>query len=161
VANIINSFAAIRNETDTLTIAGDGPLAQKLKNLAATLNITDSVIFAGHRSQVEIAELYATSNTLILASTNEVWGLVVNEALASGLHAIVADKCGAAEFVKNMKGVFICSTDQKSLKLAMDASSRKWIGYIENPEILKFTPEKFADEIINLVSLNIHNRIWD
>jgi glycosyltransferase involved in cell wall biosynthesis len=159
VANIINSFAAIRNETDTLTIAGDGPLAQKLKALAATLKISDSVIFAGHKNQVELADLYATSNTLILASTNEVWGLVVNEALASGLHAIVSDKCGAAEFVKDMTGVFTCSTDQKSLKYAMDASSQKWIGHIENPEILKFTPEKFADEIINLVSLNINNRI--
>ena len=159
VANIIKSFAAIRNETDTLTIAGDGPLAQKLKDLTTTLKISDSVIFAGHRNQVELAELYATSNTLILASTNEVWGLVVNEALASGLHTIVSDKCGAAEFVKNMEGVFICSTDQKSLEFAMSASSRKWIGYIENPEILKFTPEKFADEMINLVSLNISNRI--
>jgi hypothetical protein len=58
-----------------------------------------------------------------------------------------------------MEGVFICSTDQKSLEFAMSASSRKWIGYIENPEILKFTPEKFADEMINLVSLNISNRI--
>jgi len=83
----------------------------------------------------------------------------VNEALASGLHAVVADKCGVAEFVKNMEGVFICSTDQKSLKYAMDASSQKWIGHIENPEILKFTPENFADEIINLISLNIKNCI--
>jgi len=157
VANIIYSFATIRNEADTLTIAGDGPLAHKLKNLVATLNISDSVIFVGHRNQVEIAELYATSNTIILASTNEVWGLVVNEALASGLHAVVADKCGVAEFVKNMKGVFVCSTDQKSLKLALDTSSRKWVGYIENPEILQFTPEKFADEVINLISLKISN----
>ncbi len=159
VANIINSFAAIRNETDTLTIAGDGPLAQKLKDLAATLKISESVIFLGHKNQVELAELYATSNTIILASTNEVWGLVVNEALASGLHAVVAEKCGVAEFVKNMEGVFICSTDQKSLKFAMDTSSRKWSGYIENPEILKFTPEKFADEMINLVHLKINDRI--
>jgi len=150
VANIIKSFATLKNKFDTLTIAGDGPLAQKLKDLVATLNIEDSVIFAGHRNKSELAELYAASNTLILASTNEVWGLVVNEALASGLHVVVSNKCGVAEFVKNMKGVFICSTDQNSLKAAMELSLRQWVGCIESPEILKFTPEKFADELIKL-----------
>ncbi len=152
VATILRSFAAIRNDDDTLTIAGDGPLAPDLKILAASLGIAESVTFAGHQSQEELAKLYATSNTLILASTNEVWGLVVNEALASGLHVIVSDKCGVAEFVRNMKGAFICRTDHQSLQEAMSESSRRWGGYVEKPEILKFTPERFADEIIGVVS---------
>ena len=148
VATILRSFAAIRNDDDTLTIVGDGPLAQDLKNLAASLVIAESVIFAGHRSQEELAELYAASSTFILASTNEVWGLVVNEALASGLHVVVSDKCGVAEFVKDMKGAYICSTDQRSVQEAMKASSNQWSGYIQEPEILKFTPERFADGVI-------------
>ena len=159
VSNVIKAFATLKNEFDTLTIAGDGPLAQKLKDLVATLKIEDSVIFAGHKNKADLAELYATSNTLILASTNEVWGLVVNEALASGLHVVVSGICGVAEFVRNMKGVFICSTDQKSITEAMDLSLRQWTGYIESPEILKFTPEKFANEVIKLVSLEVDNRI--
>ncbi len=150
VATILRSFAAIRNDDDTLTIAGDGPLAPDLKILAASLGIAESVTFAGHQSQEELAKLYATSNTLILASTNEVWGLVVNEALASGLHVIVSDKCGVAEFVKDMKGTFISSTDQLNLQKSMQASSLQWNGHIQEPEILKFTPEKFADGIIQL-----------
>jgi glycosyltransferase involved in cell wall biosynthesis len=151
LAAILHAFAAIRNDADTLTIAGDGPLAQDLKNLAASLGIAESVIFAGHRNQEELAKLYAASNTFILASTNEVWGLVVNEALASGLHVVVTDKCGVAEFVQDMDGAFICSTDQKSLQEAMSTSSRQWNGYIEEPEILKFTPERFADGVVGVV----------
>jgi glycosyltransferase involved in cell wall biosynthesis len=151
VATILRSFAAIRNDADTLTIAGDGPLAQDLKNLAASLGIAESVTFAGHRSQEELAKLYAASKTFILASTNEVWGLVVNEALASGLHVVVTDKCGVAEFVQDMDGAFICGTDQKSLQDAMQASSRQWSGYIEEPEILKFTPERFADGVLRKI----------
>ena len=104
--------------------------------------------FAGHRNQEELAQLYAASNTIILASTNEVWGLVVNEALASGLHVVVTDKCGVAEFVQDMDGVFICRTDPKSLQEAMNRSSHQWNGYIEEPEILKFTPERFADGML-------------
>jgi len=148
VATILRSFAAIRNDADTLTIAGDGSLARDLKNLAASLGIAESVTFAGHRNQEELAKLYAASNTFILASTNEVWGLVVNEALASGLHVVVTDKCGVAEFVQDMDGAYICEADQKSLQEAMSKSSRQWNGYIEEPEILKFTPERFADGVI-------------
>ena len=152
VATILRSFAAIRNDADTLTIAGDGPLAHNLKNLSASLGIAESVIFAGHRNQEELAKLYAASNTFILASTNEVWGLVVNEALASGLHVVVTDKCGVAEFVQDMDGAYICDTDQKSLQEAMRESSHQWNGYIVEPEILKFTPERFADGVIEILS---------
>jgi glycosyltransferase involved in cell wall biosynthesis len=149
VATILCSFAAIRNEGDTLAIVGDGPLALSLKELSVSLNIADSVIFEGHRSQEELALLYAASNTLILASTNEVWGLVVNEALASGLHVVVSNRCGVAEFVQAMDGAFICDTDEMSLQEALGKSSREWNGNIQEPEILKFTPEKFAQGILD------------
>ena len=152
VATVIKAFASIRNSSDTLTIAGDGPLAQELKNLVATLGISDSVIFAGHKNQEELAQLYTASNTLILASTNEVWGLVVNEALASGLHVVVSDKCGVTEFVKDMKGAYISSTDQQSIQLMMEKSREEWSGYIQDPEILQFTPERFAEGVLQVIN---------
>jgi glycosyltransferase involved in cell wall biosynthesis len=151
VATVIQAFATIKNENDTLTIAGDGPLAQDLKTLATSLGLDESVDFVGHKNQEELTALYASSNTFILASTNEVWGLVVNEALASGLHVVVSDKCGAAEFVKDMKGAYTCQTDQESIQKAMAVSSRAWNGYIEKPEILDFTPERFADGVAQLI----------
>jgi glycosyltransferase involved in cell wall biosynthesis len=149
VATVIRSFAEIKTDGDILTIAGDGPLSQELKNLATTLGISDSVNFVGHKNQVELAALYAASNTFILASTNEVWGLVVNEALASGLHVVVSHKCGVAEFVKEMKGAYICSTDQQSIKAMLIKSRDEWVGYIMEPEILNFTPERFADQLLS------------
>lgn len=151
ISTVIQSFARIRNDNDALTIAGDGLLSQELKNLAAALGVSDSVNFVGHKNQEDLAKLYATSNTLILASTNEVWGLVVNEALASGLHAVVSDKCGVAEFVKDMNGVYICSTDQQSVEAMLIKSRDKWAGYINEPEILKFTPERFAEQFLGLL----------
>jgi glycosyltransferase involved in cell wall biosynthesis len=153
VSSVIKAFAAIRNEDDTLTIAGDGPLASELKRLASTLGLENSVHFVGHKSQEELAALYAINQTLILASTNEVWGLVVNEALAAGLHAVVSDKCGVAEFVKDMKGAYVCATNHMSIQEAMKRSANAWNGYIQDPEILKFTPEKFADDLLKRSSI--------
>jgi glycosyltransferase involved in cell wall biosynthesis len=151
IASVIRAFAAIKTGTDSLTIAGEGPLAQELTNLTTSLGIISSVHFVGHKSQEELAALYASSNTLILASANEVWGLVVNEALASGLHVIVSDKCGVAEFVKGMKGIYTCSTDPESIKDAMTKSAEAWTGYIQEPEILLYTPEKFAERIFMIL----------
>ena len=149
IAQIIQAFAGMRNALDSLTIVGDGPLGPELKALTRSLGIDNSVVFVGHKNQEELARLYAVNQTLVLVSTNEVWGLVVNEALASGLHVVVSDKCGVAEFVQDMNGVYVCSTDHMSIQEAMEASARAWNGYIQKPEILEFTPEKFAKELMS------------
>jgi len=155
VASVIKAFAAVKNRDDTLTIAGDGPLASELKRLSNSLGIDCVVHFVGHKSQEELAALYSESNTLILASTNEVWGLVINEALASGLHVVVSNKCGVADFVKDMEGTYICATYQGSIQEAMKSSSNSWSGYIQNPEILDYTPERFADLMISKIIIEV------
>ena len=154
VENIILSFAAIKNSRDTLTIVGDGLLFANLKKLVASHGLSDSVFFTGHLNKEELAKVYSKSNTLILASTNEVWGLVVSEALASGLHVVVSDKCGVVEHVRNMPGVFVCSPNQESIQNAMKYSSKKWNGHIQEPQILQFTPEKFADAVVDFLKFS-------
>ena len=155
VASVIRAFAAIRNEFDTLTIAGVGPLEQSLIELVKDNGLSGSVSFVGHQNQEALAELYATSNTLILASTNEVWGLVVNEALASGLHVIVSDLCGVSDFIKDMEGAYICTTSVESISLKMHESRRNHTGAIKDPEILKYTPERFAEQLLSTINIKI------
>jgi len=152
ISALLQAFYSIRQGSDTLTIAGDGEQATELKELARTLKISDSVHFLGHKDQEELASVYATSNTLILPSTNEVWGLVVNEALACGLQAIVSDKCGVAEFIKPMPGAYICTTKSTDIAEAMKLARSEWKGYIESPQILEYTPERFADALGELTS---------
>jgi glycosyltransferase involved in cell wall biosynthesis len=155
IDTLLHAFAAIRGDFDSLTIAGDGPLDKDLKNLVTSLEIEDAVMFVGHQSQEKLAELYSKSNTLILPSTNEVWGLVVNEALASGLHVVVSKNCGVSEFIKEMQGVYICGTDEKTIKDAMVASSLQWNGFISEPKILEFTAQRFADQVTDLATKTI------
>lgn len=62
----------------------------------------DSVIapvasFAGFMNQSEISMAIVAADMLVLPSSSETWGLVVNEALASGLPCVVSDACGSAE----------------------------------------------------------------
>lgn len=54
--------------------------------------------FAGFLNQTEISKAYVAADCLVLPSDfKETWGLVVNEAMASGLPCIISDRCGCAE----------------------------------------------------------------
>jgi glycosyltransferase involved in cell wall biosynthesis len=76
-----------------LLIAGDGELRAACERLAAQVGA--SATFAGFLNQGEMPKAYAAADCLVLPSDNgETWGLVVNEAMASGLPAIVSDQVG-------------------------------------------------------------------
>lgn len=54
--------------------------------------------FAGFLNQTEISRAYVAADCLVLPSdAGETWGLVVNEAMASGTPCIVSSACGCAE----------------------------------------------------------------
>ena len=54
--------------------------------------------FAGFLNQTEVSRAYVAADVLVLPSDyGETWGLVVNEATASGLPSIISDRCGCAE----------------------------------------------------------------
>ncbi len=74
-------------------MVGGGPLGDSLKERALNLPIH----FAGFLNQSEITAAYAASDCLLLPSdSGETWGLVVNEAMACGLPAILSDQVGSA-----------------------------------------------------------------
>jgi glycosyltransferase involved in cell wall biosynthesis len=57
-----------------------------------------NVSFAGFLNQTEVSEAYVAADCLVLPSeATETWGLVVNEAMASGLPCIASDACGCVE----------------------------------------------------------------
>jgi len=69
-------------------------------------SVLPSASFAGFLNQTEISRAYVAADCLVLPSDyGETWGLVVNEALASGLPCLVSQACGCAgEFPGN--GIF-------------------------------------------------------
>jgi glycosyltransferase involved in cell wall biosynthesis len=80
-----------------LLFAGDGELAGVLREALAEPESPLGTI-TGFLNQSEIPAVFAAADCLVLPSDyGETWGLVVNEALASGLPAIVSDHCGCAE----------------------------------------------------------------
>jgi glycosyltransferase involved in cell wall biosynthesis len=145
VESLLEAFAMVSGPHDTLTIVGKGPNESRLRATAARLGLTDRVRFGGLVPYGELPSIFAAHDTLVLPSKNEVWGLVVNEALAAGLHVVVSDACGVASSVSGMEGVFVSRTDPASLAERMAKSRIQWSGPIGSPVILRETPERFAD----------------
>jgi hypothetical protein len=74
-------------------MVGTGPLESELRAIVASQRLP--VSFAGFLNQTEIPSAYAVADCLVLPSDyGETWGLVVNEAMACGLPAIVSDRVG-------------------------------------------------------------------
>jgi glycosyltransferase involved in cell wall biosynthesis len=74
-------------------IVGDGALRTHCEDTARALGVTAT--FTGFLNQSEMPNAYAAADVLVLPSDRqETWGLVVNEAMASGLPAIVSEAAG-------------------------------------------------------------------
>ena len=76
----------------SLLMVGSGELEEACRTEARRLGVRAS--FAGFLNQGEMGRAYAVADCLVVASATESWGLVVNEALATGLPVVVSDGAG-------------------------------------------------------------------
>ena len=67
------------------------------RQTASTINNKPGVHFLGFRQVEENPCFYALADAFVLPSLHEEWGLVVNEAMASGLPVVVSETAGCAE----------------------------------------------------------------
>ena len=79
-----------------LILLGDGELRPDLEDLRAELGLEDCIQMPGFKQYEELPSYYAHAGAFIHASMTEQWGLVVNEAMASGLPVLVSNRCGCA-----------------------------------------------------------------
>lgn len=72
----------------------------------------DNVHFIGFKSKEELKEYYLASDLFVLPTREDIWGLVINEAMACGLPVITTNKCVAGlELVMDYENGFIVNVD--------------------------------------------------
>ncbi|HIK05676.1 MAG TPA: glycosyltransferase family 4 protein [Trichormus sp. M33_DOE_039] len=100
--------------------------------LAASLGLQERVHFLGLRR--DIPDLMKAVDFLVFPSRYEPFGLVVIEAMASGLPVITASSTGAADLVKPESGIVVADSDdveslaQAMLTLSSDRHLRQTMG---------------------------------
>jgi glycosyltransferase involved in cell wall biosynthesis len=81
-----------------LLLVGEGEQKSMIQNKIRELwGANPPVSVIGFLNQKEISKAYVAGDCLILPSYSETWGLVVNEAYACGIPALVSNKVGCAE----------------------------------------------------------------
>lgn len=121
---LIRAFHKVKEQYPDvkLMIIGAGPLKEQLENLTASLNLTDSVIFAGAMSHADVLANMQKAAVLVLPSVHsktgdaEGLGMVLLEAAAYGLPLIGTKHGGIPEvIIDGQTGYLVPERDSDSL----------------------------------------------
>lgn len=117
LAFLADIYRAVARQHDNvaLIICGDGPFLPELQQLLADC---PHVVFTGRLERRALAEVYSASHLLVFPSTTDTFGLVVHEAQACGLPALVADQGGPQEIVIHGQTGFVLPTNDAAAWVA-------------------------------------------
>jgi glycosyltransferase involved in cell wall biosynthesis len=120
-ADLLRAFAlAFPGRPDIrLRIAGEGSQRDRLVSLARELDIASRVAFLGAVSRERVREEMAAADAFVLPSHVETFGVVVIEALASGLPVVVTASGGPESIVTDADGLVVEPGDPPALAAAL------------------------------------------
>ena len=110
-----------------------------------------------------LKKYYKMADVFVLPTREDIWGLVVNEAMAYGLPVVTTDKCNAGlELIQNGENGYIVSTDNY---IELEEGIRKTLDHslvMGNNALLKigdYTIERMAVDHIATLQKNGVNSI--
>jgi glycosyltransferase involved in cell wall biosynthesis len=133
---LIDAVAGIGNPSIVLLVVGGGYGEPEYRAQTRRLGVEDRVIFAGPKSPyADLPDHYRLGDMLALPSTHsESFGLVVLEAMASGIPPVVSSLPGPSSLVEDGEDGLVASAGdvedlkRKMLLLVEDAGNRKRMG---------------------------------
>lgn len=127
VEYLIRSLIEIKKTEVHLIIVGNGPLKNNLHKLTSSLGLENKVSFFGRANKKELGVLHGISDVLVCPSiidsqgATEGLGLVIPEAMNSGLPVIASSVGGIVDTIKNEEnGLLVEQKNPKSLALAIE-----------------------------------------
>jgi len=114
-----------------LRILGSGPCEAQLRDRARELGIEEQVVFEGFVQTARVSECLGQALCLILPSIEEQFGLVVIEAMAMGVPALVSVNAGAVDTMidNGVNGWIVDPHSPRALAFAMsrlDQDEQEW-----------------------------------
>jgi glycosyltransferase involved in cell wall biosynthesis len=98
IGGLLRAFARIAADDSSvvLTVVGDGPTRTELETCAHRLGIDDRVTFQGELDREGVRDVLWDAHAFVLPSHYETFGVVLLEAMATGL-PVVATACGGPD----------------------------------------------------------------
>lgn len=124
-----------------------------------------NVHFIDFKPKEELEKYYKASDIFVLPTRGDVWGLVINEAMALGLPVVTTDRCVAGlELIENGKnGYIVSANDEKKLanrmmRLLNDNSIIEIIAKNNIEKIKQYTIENMAKQHFIILNKIIEKR---
>ncbi len=167
---LISAYARFRDKVAQrdiphLLIVGEGEERATIEEMVRERNLHESVHLVGQKSYQEMPLYYALAETFIHASTTEQWGLVVNEAMASGLPVLVSMRCGcAADLVEEgVNGFSFDPHDEEQIaglmaKISRDHQERSAMGLKSQEIIANWSLPRFVQVLTAAISLALDTK---
>lgn len=133
-----------------LAIIGDGPFRDKLEKIYAGMSVT----FAGYLKGQELSAAYSAGDVFVFPSAIETFGLVVAEAMATGLPVVSSRVGGIPEIIEpGVNGYIFEPGDIEQMityvrELAEDPTRREEMGRRAHQSVQHLTWPAIMDEFI-------------
>jgi 1,2-diacylglycerol 3-alpha-glucosyltransferase len=168
---LIRAYAEYRRKSQNagnamwdLVLLGDGPMRETLNSQLSTLNLHRHVHLPGFKQYDDLPIYYGLAKAFVHASTSEQWGLVVNEAIASGLPVIVSERCGCApELVRDNGFTFDPFNEHELVTRLLEMASltdeqQKRFSDSSYRVAAKFAPARFGEGLQRAVEVALSSR---
>lgn len=157
---LIESFADAFRDDDSvfLKIVGAGPEMCKLQSLVNQYHMDGRVSVLNEIGRDKLIKIYLDSDAFVLASRSETFGVVLIEAMATGLPVIATDCGGPGDFINEKNGYLIPVNDKNALVESLKRMRDNAYGF-NSLEISKICIKKFSPENIGNALTNLYQNI--
>jgi glycosyltransferase involved in cell wall biosynthesis len=143
-----------------MVLVGDGDERPAIEALRAELGLERHLHMPGFAQYGELPDYYGTAGALVQASLSDTWGLVMNEAMASGLPVAVSERCGCAEVLvrDGVNGVVFDPFSQEAITAALQriaAADLAAMGEESRAIIADWGPDRFGSGIAEAARLAV------
>jgi len=148
-----NKLNLPKNETELLLV---GNLQDDFKKILKDIKIVKNVVFYGSVNKNCLAELYKKSSLFVLPSVEDGFGMVIGEAMASGLPVICTDHTAGVDLVEDGKHGFIISArdaealSEKILWCYKNRQESKQMGKKGQERIKLFSWDNYGEKIFQI-----------
>jgi glycogen(starch) synthase len=135
-------------------LSGSGDMEREMMDLAASLGISDRVLFTGFLTGPDRHEVYAAADLFIMPSVSEPFGITALEAMKTGAPVLVSKQSGVAEAVNHALKADFWDVDEmtnKILSVIKHKGLRQSLSENGRREVAGLTWEDAAGKVENVM----------
>ncbi|MBL0340393.1 MAG: glycosyltransferase [Bacteroidetes bacterium] len=146
-----------------LTIGGEGPLEDELREYVRFLGLDKQIRFTGKLWRNEVKDELDKCHAFVLASQYETFGVVLIESLACGRPVVTTDSGGPRDFIHPEHGIIVEKQELFDFAAAMEKLMLNYASYDQKSLSAycktNFNEHRIAEEMTEVYYSAINNRI--